>query len=185
MQASEYIPQVGRTHPVLVPVDFSASARAGLLYATRMSLATRSPLLVLHVVHDSGDHPGFYRPLDGNPLRPIADVAGEMFDDWMAAVRNESPELDTTLGCARRRLVAGLPGNRIVEVAEAERVAMIVMGTRGRSGLSQLLRSSVTEYVVAHANVPVTILREGAGTTANAQHLKFAPRAGSAASGDY
>jgi universal stress protein A len=176
MQASENTAQVGPIHPVLVPVDFSQCARSALIYAASLTSNTRTPLLLLHVVHDSASDPGFYRRSDmGNPLRPIVDVAGEMLEIWLTSIRRETPEVDPTLGRARRRLVEGLPGSRIVEVAEAEQAAMIIMGTNGRSGLSQLLRGSVTEYVMAHARVPLTILREGTDPTRSAECLRFTP----------
>ena len=35
---------------------------------------------------------------------------------------------------------------------------LIVMGTRGRSGVSHLLRPSVAEHVVRRANVPVLVI---------------------------
>lgn len=162
MQANDQPRTISMSHPVLVPVDFSDCARAALIYAARMiSPDTRARLLVLHVIHDSGDAPGSYCRHGDNPLRPIADVAGAMLEDWLNRVRRETPELGQTLARARRRLVGGLPGSRIVEVAATEQAAMIVMGTRGRHGLAQLLRGSVTDYVLAHASVPVTTLREG------------------------
>jgi nucleotide-binding universal stress UspA family protein len=134
-------------------------------------------LLVLHVIHDSGNAPGFYRrQQDGNPLLPIADVASEMLEDWLYNLCKEAPELDKTLKRARTRLVGGLPGKRIIEVAEAERAAMIVMGTRGRIGFPHLLRGSVTEYVMTHASMPVITLREGINVARGIGNLKFTNR---------
>jgi nucleotide-binding universal stress UspA family protein len=186
MQATDTIRQVGMSHPVLVPVDFSDCSRAALIYAARMTADTRAPLLVLHVIHDNGNEPGFYRRQhDDNPLLPIADVACGMLEDWLYKVRREAPELDKTFRRTRIRLVSGLPGRRIVEVAEAEQAVMIVMGTHGRMGLSQLLRSSITEYVMAHATVPVTTLREGIEVARGAGCLKFTTLLGGAVSGDY
>lgn len=175
----------GMKHPVLVPVDFSARSRSALIYAARMTAQTRTPLLVLHVIHDSGNDPGFYRRnQDDDPLLPITDVASEMLDDWIRTLRKETPELDAPLKRARLKLVGGLPGRRIIEVAEAEHAVMIVMGTRGRTGLAQLLRGSVTEYVMTHATVPVTTLREGIDATAGPGHLKDATLAEGAVSRD-
>jgi nucleotide-binding universal stress UspA family protein len=185
MQAADTRRQAGMSHPVIVPVDFSDCSRAALVYAVRMTADTRTPLLVLHVIHDSGNSPGFYRRHhDGNPLIPLADVASEMLEDWLYTLCKEAPELDKTLRRARLRLVGGLPGRRIVEVAEAEHAVMIVMGTRGRIGLPHLLRGSVTEYVMAHATMPVTTLREGIDAARGAGHLKFTRHTGSVVSGD-
>jgi nucleotide-binding universal stress UspA family protein len=185
MHTNSKLRQIGNKDPVLVPVDFSARSRAALIYAARMTVDSRTPLLVLHVIHDSGNDPGFYRRNDDdNPLLPIADVASEMLDDWLYKLRNATPELDKTLKRARMRLVGGLPGRRIVEVAETEHAVMIVMGTHGRTGLAQLLRGSVTEYVVTHATVPVTTLREGINATAAPGYLKYTTLAEGAVSRD-
>ena len=156
-------PEMNR--PVLVPVDFSDCSRAALGYAARLSPDARTPLLILHVMHDSGSEPGYYRRRHGNnPLLPLTDIAAEMLEDWLYRVRREDLQIDEVLKTARVRLVSGLPGRRIVEVAEAEQAAMIVMGTHGRFGLSRLLRGSVTRYVMSHARMPVTTLREGVNT---------------------
>jgi len=185
MQTIDTIRQVGMSHPVIVPVDFSDRSRAALIYAARMTAGSRTPLMVLHVIHDSGNTPGFYRRHHGdNPLLPIADVASEMLEDWLYKLCKDEPELDKTLKHARTRLVGGLPGRRIIEVAEAEHAAMIVMGTRGRIGLPHLLRGSVTEYVMTHAAMPVITLREGIDVARRAAHLKFASRIENAVSGD-
>jgi nucleotide-binding universal stress UspA family protein len=186
MQTTDNIPQVGMSHPVLVPVDFSACSQETLIYAARMTADTRTPLLVLHVIHDSGNDPGFYRRHHGdNPLLPIADIASKMLDDWLFRIRKEEPELGKTLKRARLRLVDGLPGRRIVEVATAEHALMIVMGTHGRSGLSHLLRGSVTEYVMKHATVPVTTLREGIDASRRTERLKYTTLMEGAVSGDH
>jgi nucleotide-binding universal stress UspA family protein len=175
MQATDNICPFESSRPVLVPVDFSDCSRAALIYAARLTADTRTPLLVLHVIHDSGNDPGYYRrEHDANPLLPIADVASEMLEDWLNKVRRENPELDKTFKRVRMRLVAGLPGKRIVEVGEAEHALMIVMGTRGRTGLSHLLRGSVTEYVMSHASTPVTTLRKGIDAARGTECLKLA-----------
>jgi nucleotide-binding universal stress UspA family protein len=177
MQSTDTIRQSGMNHPVIVPVDFSDCSRAALIYAARMTAGSRTPLMVLHVIHDSGNDPGFYRRHhDDNPLLPIADVAREMLEDWLYKLCMEVPELDKTLKRARTRLVGGLPGRRIIEVAGAEHAVMIVMGTRGRIGFPHLLRGSVTEYVMTHASMPVITLREGIDVARGIGHLRFTGR---------
>jgi len=57
------------------------------------------------------------------------------------------------------RLEQGLPGPRIVELAEAEKTDWIVMATHGRSGVSRLLIGSVAEYVLRHAPCPVVTVK--------------------------
>ena len=47
----------------------------------------------------------------------------------------------------------------ILEVAARDRYDLVVMGTHGRTGLSQLLMGSVAEKVVRQAPCPVLTVR--------------------------
>ena len=40
--------------PILVPVDFSPTSEAALLWAADMAACKVTPLVILHVVHDPG-----------------------------------------------------------------------------------------------------------------------------------
>ena len=46
--------------PILVPVDFSPHAEAALVHAANLAECLQRPLVVLHVVHDPGEMPGYY-----------------------------------------------------------------------------------------------------------------------------
>jgi len=145
--------------PILVPIDFSDCSRSALVYAARLVKGTCTPLLVLHVVHDSPGTPGIYcQPDEGHPSRPMIDIATEMLDRLLAELRGEHPGL-TALEAARPLLITGLPEKRIIEVARHERPAMILMGTHGRNGFAHFLQGSVAEYVSKHASVPVMTIR--------------------------
>jgi len=153
-------PPVSRRHPVLVPVDFSACSRSALVCAARMVEGSRTPLLLLHVIHDPAGRPGLYRNRDRrHSARPIIDIAAEMVADMLDGVRNQEPGLPA-LENARTLLIRGLPGRRIVEVAERERAALIIMGTHGRDGFAHLLQGSVAEYVTKFASAPVMTVKD-------------------------
>ena len=73
--------------PILVPVDFSPHAEAALLHACELAHCTGSPLLVLHVVHDPNEMPGYYAKLAKKKmLTRIEDIAEEMLDEFLARV---------------------------------------------------------------------------------------------------
>ena len=52
------------------------------------------------------------------------------------------------------------PGEFVVKVAEEEKAAMIVMGTRGMGTIRRTILGSVSDYVVHHAHCPVLIARQ-------------------------
>lgn len=144
--------------PVLVAVDFSEDASFALVWAARQAELEDTSLIVLHVVHDPAASPGFYRTPDEKWLRPMIEVAEEMMEDFLTKLALEHPEL-TALGSARSRLVTGLPASRINEVVMETGAHLVVIGSRGRTGLSSILLGSVAERVAQICSVPVVIVK--------------------------
>jgi nucleotide-binding universal stress UspA family protein len=146
--------------PILVPVDFSACSEAALLLASEMAASLGQRLLVLHVVHDPLNMPGYYARLADKKTRiRMEDVAAEMLDQFMAEVSKRHPERDT-LHKPELLLVKGIPVTRILQVAEKHKAGMIVMGSKGMTGLRHLLLGSVAEQVLGLAKLPVTVVKE-------------------------
>lgn len=54
----------------------------------------------------------------------------------------------------------GEPGESVVEAADAENAALILVGTHGRGGVGRALLGSVSDYVVRHATSPVLVVRQ-------------------------
>lgn len=146
--------------PILVPVDFSSCSRAALRFAADFIRCVSAPLLVLHVIHEAGNEPGFYRKY-GTPgaLRPVEDIARDMLKEFVADIcdaecRDASGPVEPRL-----LLVSGLPAARIREIAEREQAGLIVMGTHARTGLARIASGSVSTEVMQHCRVPVTIVK--------------------------
>jgi hypothetical protein len=47
---------------LLVPLDFSPFSKAALIFASKLARKLELQLLVLHVIHDPAEAPGFYAP---------------------------------------------------------------------------------------------------------------------------
>jgi nucleotide-binding universal stress UspA family protein len=56
-------------------------------------------------------------------------------------------------------LLFGSPAERILEYAESKKSDLIVMGTRGRSGLAGLLLGSQVQKVITHSTCPVLAVK--------------------------
>lgn len=151
--------------PILVPVDFSSCSESALLFAAHLAGCARAPLLVLHVVHEPGNEPGFYQRggRSGSALsRPLETIARDMLADFIADLGRYDSAREV-LASAATRLVTGLPAQRIQEVALREDAALIVMGSHGRTALSRLAVGSVAAEVAQHSPVPVTVVKAPAG----------------------
>jgi nucleotide-binding universal stress UspA family protein len=159
---------------VLVPIDFSPSARAALDYAAFLADRLGAELEVLHV----WEPPGYAGP-DTLALLP-AGPGPPGWDQARGEVRREVEHF-VGEGSARPRQVrvrveAGEPSDTILQVAEAGGTDLIVMGTHGRTGLSRLLVGSVAEDVMRRAACPVLTLR----VPSSASRERASPAAGSA-----
>jgi nucleotide-binding universal stress UspA family protein len=119
----------------------------------------KPPIVILHVVHDPAEMPGYYnRMTKKKALVRIEDLALEMFDEFMRELIKNNPD-KKLLKKAERILVLGIPVTRILEVAKKINASMIVMGSQGRTGLKHLLLGSKAEQVVKLAQIPVTIVK--------------------------
>lgn len=146
--------------PILVPVDFSPHSEAALARAAELAEALRAPLVVLHVVHDLAQAPGYYSVKGRKKqLQRMEDVAADMLDDFMQEMRKQHPE-QAVLENATTTLVVGLPVNRILETAEKLNARMIIMGSQGRTGLAHVLLGSKAEQVVRLSPASVMIVKE-------------------------
>lgn len=146
--------------PILVAIDFSEDSKAALVWACKLAECMASPLILLHVVHDSASNPGFYHSDKTGHLQPMDEVAAAMMDEFLAQARNENPDLQSlTPGVAELRFVPGLPPTRIVEVAGWLDCCMIVMGNCGIVGVPNRRLGSVTERVAELSPIPVVIVK--------------------------
>jgi nucleotide-binding universal stress UspA family protein len=150
--------------PILVPVDFSEHSEAALREACELSKGIDAPLVVLHVVHDPGDMPGYYtRVTKKKHLMRIEDAAAKMFETFLKSTAKKNPDCKK-LKKVETILVSGLPVTRILEVARKINARMVVMGSRGRTGFQHVMLGSKAERVAQLCPVPVTIVKaEGEG----------------------
>lgn len=154
-------PSESTQRPILVAVDFSTHSQPALLFGAKLARCTQSPLLILHVVHESGTETGLYRRHDtSRRLLPIDQVADRMMQDFIQDLRTRHTDTSALEG-ARPVLVKGIPAQRIAEVAAQQDAVMIIVGSHGRSGISHLLMGSVAEQVTRLSHLPVTIIKDG------------------------
>ncbi|MBT8091144.1 MAG: universal stress protein [Gammaproteobacteria bacterium] len=144
---------------ILVPVDFSDHSEAALLQAAEYANLMQTSLVILHVVHDPGEMPGYYSKLvKKKRATRMPDVAAEAFREFMADTIKANPELEA-LQQATQLMVIGLPVTRILEVVDHMEPLMVVMGSQGRTGLKHLVIGSKAAQVVQLCPVPVTIVK--------------------------
>jgi len=145
---------------LLVAVDFTPFSEEALLFAANLAECMDAKLLVLHVIHDPAEAPGFYAPKGKKKkyLSSMEDAANEMMEEFMKKMRVAYPK-STPLKTANQLLVVGTPVTRIIEIAKKKKAKMIFVGSHGRTGLSHLLVGSKAERVVQLSPIPVVVVK--------------------------
>ena len=145
---------------LLVPVDFSSFSEDTLVFASGLAKCLSAQLLVLHVIHDPAEAPGFYAQKGKKKkfLKSMEEAAQEMMEEFLLKMRQAYPD-QVPIKKAKPLLVVGTPVTRIVEVAEKKQVKMIIIGSHGRTGLAHLLVGSKVQRVVQLSPVPVTVVK--------------------------
>jgi nucleotide-binding universal stress UspA family protein len=145
---------------LLVAVDFTSFSEKALVFASELAEKLKAELVVLHVIHDPAETPGFYAHKGKKKkfLRSMEEAAEEMMEEFLAKMRKDHPD-QLPIKKAVQLLVVGTPVTRILEIAEKEQARMIIIGSHGRTGLSHLLVGSKAERVVQLSPIPVTVVK--------------------------
>jgi nucleotide-binding universal stress UspA family protein len=137
---------------VLIPLDGSELAEQALPHAIAQVERFSAELVLLQVVEPF--------PRAGVLWQADIDQAEKQ------AIRQARDYLEKTAATIQERgiqvksvVMQGQPNSEIVRFAEASGVDLIVICTRGRSGLSRWLMGSVADRVVRGATVPVLLVR--------------------------
>lgn len=141
---------------ILSPTDFSEPSYKAIKIASELALQFKSRLVVLHVVSLApeirfADLPGsfdiekYQRELEADAWKRLREVMDRLV----------SKELTDSIP----KIASGYYPDEILRIAREEHSDLIVIGTRGRTGLPHLLLGSVAERVVQLA--PCLVLTVG------------------------
>lgn len=143
------IPESG---PVVVGVDGSPLSEAALGFAFDAATARRTSLVAVHTWRDS---------LVDASVAPLIDwdavevEAREVLDEWVAGWSAKHPDVAVERVVARDR-----PAHALRERSVGAQ--LLVVGSRGRGGVTGTLLGSVSRALLHHAACPVAIVRPDA-----------------------
>jgi len=139
---------------LLCPVDFSDASDNAFQVATDLAVILKADLHVMHVFQmpASALPEGVYEVPDGVEDK-IKDNLSKRLNEFVERISTSKINITTGLS-------EGFPHVEIINSADETNADMIVMGTHGRTGFSQLLLGSVAERVLRTSSVPVLTVRK-------------------------
>ena len=133
--------------------DFSDTAELALRQAVRFARRHGARLVLAHVIEG--------RPASPIPLVASAEEAVPIRDLVLARLEEASAPLRAEGVRVDLRVEMGAPGPELVAAAEAEAADLVVIGTRGLTGLAHLVTGSTAEHVVRRCPRPVLTVHPG------------------------
>jgi len=146
----------GSISTIVVATDFSETADLALKRAADIAKARAARVVIVHVTAFE------YRPVTGpEPWAIPPDYQNELRERVMERLGKAADELQARGLKVETELVDGIAAHEIVEAAARHAGDLIVIGTRGHTGLEHLLLGSVAESVVREAECPVLTIHPG------------------------
>ena len=139
---------------LLVPTDFSESARHALTYGTSFAREYGAELTLLHVVENLTV--GYASDLFPVPMAEVFQEISGYAKAELSKLAKVAREKDVAVV---EQVVQGKPSAEIIRFAQEQKIDMIVLGTHGKGMLDQALFGSTTERVVRRSPCPVLTVR--------------------------
>lgn len=140
---------------ILFPTDFSETANIALRQAIFMARLAKAELKLLYVIEPEMNfsasipmpqNEAYYDRLKKNLLTKLKRIAADIHDETAIDVTYET-RFDGV-------------SSQICNVADEENFDLIIMGTHGSSGISELLAGSNASKVVMKSNCPVITIQK-------------------------
>jgi len=135
---------------ILFPIDFAENYDTILPWVSTFVGKFDATLYVLFVTQDLSSYSSFYVPHEN--IQSFQEEAGAAANKKMAAAVKDHFRKFSKL---KSMVLMGKPAVKILELAQKEKIDLIIMGAHGRKGLERVVFGSVADEVVTGAPCPV------------------------------
>jgi len=122
---------------ILIAVDDSRHSERAIAFVSHMRWPAGSRMIVAHVT---------------SPAVPEKPLAG--------GVDRAQDQLREAGLATERRVAEGDAREQLLALVDRERIDLLVMGSRGHSGVARLMMGSVSSHAVSHAPCSVLVVKE-------------------------
>jgi nucleotide-binding universal stress UspA family protein len=145
---------------IVVPVDGSKTSMEAADYALKMAEVYDAYLLVVHVINIDQylQSLGLYRLSYPESIKKKIEESKKEAEKWFSEITEKARTMNVRIKTSVIDTPLSTVGG-IVNFAEQEGADLVVVGTRGRSGISKMLLGSVASGVVTYAACPVVVVK--------------------------
>jgi nucleotide-binding universal stress UspA family protein len=153
---------------ILVPCDFSENATGAYRLAIEIAHASSAEVHILHVIELPIMHDDVLTPMpsfDETLLKELSERAEGKFEAMKKEFSAEHLFIKT-------KIEFGPIVPSILDYEQENKISLIVMGTKGVSGIQEVFVGSTAEKVVRHAHCPVIAVKRGVSLS-ELKHIVF------------
>ncbi|MDP9287529.1 MAG: universal stress protein [Thermoproteota archaeon] len=145
---------------ILVPIDGSDASLKAAKYAIKAVKCEKAQIICIHVIPT----PENISEFEGKPfysLQAYYDELGKSAKPWFEKIIETCKRMTVSEDDVTTDIVADVSSiaDAIINYAANNNTDLIVMGTKGKTGLKRFLIGSVADGVVRHAHCPVLVVR--------------------------
>lgn len=135
---------------IMIAIDLSPFSSDVVSAGVELARKLQQPVILLTIVEQSL---GVALPEAGPAFIDDWEERLRLAEDRMKDFTQEHTGLDI-----RAEVMLGSPKEDTISTALERDVEMLVIGTRGRTGLEHMLMSSTAEYIIRHSTIPVLVV---------------------------
>lgn len=148
-----------KVNKILLAIDKSGYKDKATAYAITLAKALGAEVTVIHVIGKSsfgatGDVLGYYR---GGKLKEYQDAMKRNAEKLLNGAVKWGEENGVNM--QSEVLVDSSAEKAIIDYAKKHKMDLIVIGTKGMTGIEKFLMGSVANHVVTYAHCPVLAIR--------------------------
>jgi nucleotide-binding universal stress UspA family protein len=141
---------------ILYPTDFSDVSKKALDYIKQLKEAGTNQVVVLHVIDEREiEHIAHLAELNVS-IEELEKRREEYAREEIKAIEAELKKSGFTV---KTRIEKGIPFRDILKAEKEEDVSVVVIGSHGKSCITEMLLGSVSEKVVRKSSKPVLVVR--------------------------
>lgn len=148
---------------ILVAIDGSHAAFDAADYAVMLAKQHNAQLFLLHVLHPEEYYSSlqFFEIKQSSDSKELIEQAKTEANKWFDIIKKKIEEdiLEKQMKIESAIIVSTATVDSILDYADEKDVDLIVVGTRGRSGIKKLLLGSTASGIVTYASCPVIVVK--------------------------
>ena len=150
---------------MLVALDYGDTCDAVFAQGLELAQATQAKLNLLSVLAPESDASITFSPYTDQKLAAYVRQYREIESAGMNRLKHFADQAQAADISSEFTQEIGNPGPAICKLAKTWDANLIIVGSHGRKGLSEMLLGSVSNYVVHHAPCSVMVVHGGRSET--------------------